>query len=314
MSGVLAFDELPGYEEGRGLRGGVGGGDLDEEEFDIEVTEEEAPFLAGQLRAARELSPVKLVANPDGSLSRAAMTASGLAKERRELKVLQQGQLLDAIPKDLERAWADPMAAPGERHLAALRDLLLGPVEKIEHTIPQTNGTPLVATSARVDVRRVLRSILSDKRFPPNTFVCHDLSALPVKPVDGEPAAASRFDSYRVRTGVYKAAAKYNASELAVAIKALADGLGMEDVLFTMPVGECEVSTLTSTGGAGGCDDAVYGQLWGVSKWAQTMAEMTFCIGVIDKQPVGKVTRTEDKMVRASPHTRHARAHARRLN
>ena len=36
-------------------------------------------------------------------MQRAAMTASALAKERRELKEQQQRTLLEAIPKDLSR-------------------------------------------------------------------------------------------------------------------------------------------------------------------------------------------------------------------
>jgi ATP-dependent RNA helicase DHX8/PRP22 len=49
------------------------------------------------------VSPIKIVKNPDGSMQRAAMTASALAKERRELKEQQQRTLLEAIPKDLSR-------------------------------------------------------------------------------------------------------------------------------------------------------------------------------------------------------------------
>jgi hypothetical protein len=51
------------------------------------------------------MSPIKIVKNPDGSMQRAAMTQSALAKERRELKEQQQRTLLDAIPKDLSRPW-----------------------------------------------------------------------------------------------------------------------------------------------------------------------------------------------------------------
>ena len=61
---------------------------------------------------------MKVVKNPDGTLQRAAMTQGALAKERRELKEQQRRQLLDSIPKDLGRAWVDPMADAGERHLA----------------------------------------------------------------------------------------------------------------------------------------------------------------------------------------------------
>jgi len=51
-------------------------------------------------------------------MGRAAMTQSALAKERRELREQQKNQLLDSIPKDLNRPWEDPMPEPGERHIA----------------------------------------------------------------------------------------------------------------------------------------------------------------------------------------------------
>ena len=74
------------------------------------------PALQGVgTRSGIEMSPVKIVKNPDGSLQRAAMTQSALAKERRELKEQQQRTLLEAIPKDLSRPWEDPMADPSER-------------------------------------------------------------------------------------------------------------------------------------------------------------------------------------------------------
>jgi ATP-dependent RNA helicase DHX8/PRP22 len=67
----------------------------------------------------RQVSPIKIVKNPDGSLQRAAMTQSALMKERRELKEQQQRSELEAVPKDLSRPWEDPMPEQGERHLAA---------------------------------------------------------------------------------------------------------------------------------------------------------------------------------------------------
>ena len=56
-----------------------------------------------------QVSPIKIVKNPDGSLQRAAMTQSALSKERRELREQQQRTLLEAIPKDLSRPWEDPL-------------------------------------------------------------------------------------------------------------------------------------------------------------------------------------------------------------
>ncbi len=49
------------------------------------------------------MSPVQIVKNPEGSLQRAALTQSALAKERRELREQQRNSLLDSIPKDLNR-------------------------------------------------------------------------------------------------------------------------------------------------------------------------------------------------------------------
>ncbi|KIL71559.1 hypothetical protein M378DRAFT_194672 [Amanita muscaria Koide BX008] len=56
-----------------------------EEELDVEIREEEPPFLAGQTKRTLDLSPVKIVKAPDGSLNRAALAGASLAKERREL-------------------------------------------------------------------------------------------------------------------------------------------------------------------------------------------------------------------------------------
>ncbi|KAK2080151.1 hypothetical protein QBZ16_000004 [Prototheca wickerhamii] len=135
-SGVLDASEYP---ELLGADAEEGGGpaavdDEVEEEFEIDINDAEPPFLAGQSsKTAGEMSPIKIVKNPDGSMQRAAMTQSALAKERRELKEAQQRTLLEAIPKDLSRPWEDPLADPGERALAAeLRGIGLGATEEPE--------------------------------------------------------------------------------------------------------------------------------------------------------------------------------------
>ena len=115
-SGVLPVEEYPTYDaENDGL---LAYEEEAEQEVEIEINEEEAPFLAGQTAAEGDVSPIKIVKNPDGSLQRAAMTQSALAKERRELKEQQQRTMLDSVPKDLNRPWEDPMPEAGERHLA----------------------------------------------------------------------------------------------------------------------------------------------------------------------------------------------------
>lgn len=113
------------------VQGLVAEAEDDEEEFEVDLQEEEAAFLKGiSSRSGVEMSPIKIVKNPDGSLQRAAMTQSALAKERRELREQQQRTLIEAIPKDLSRPWEDPLPEQGERHLAQeLRGVGLGGYE-----------------------------------------------------------------------------------------------------------------------------------------------------------------------------------------
>ncbi|KAJ2720098.1 DEAH-box ATP-dependent RNA helicase prp22 [Coemansia sp. Benny D115] len=89
-----------------------------EEEMDIELRDEEPDFLRGHTMQSLQLSPVKVVRAPDGSLNRAAMAGAAFAKERKELKQQQAEAELDRLPKDLSRPWEDPMPAPGERNFA----------------------------------------------------------------------------------------------------------------------------------------------------------------------------------------------------
>lgn len=120
-AGVLDPRDIPGFGEGDDGGGGLAAAaeyEVDED-IEVEVREDEPGFLQGQLKQAGNQSPVKVVANPDGSLSRAAMTQSALAKERRELREQQRNAELDSsAPKDLNRPWEDPLSAPGERHIA----------------------------------------------------------------------------------------------------------------------------------------------------------------------------------------------------
>ena len=47
--------------------------------------------------------------NPDGSLAQAAMMQSALSKERREQKMLQREQEVDAAPATFNKNWVDPL-------------------------------------------------------------------------------------------------------------------------------------------------------------------------------------------------------------
>ncbi|XP_024531456.1 probable pre-mRNA-splicing factor ATP-dependent RNA helicase DEAH5 [Selaginella moellendorffii] len=112
-SGVLGMRDNPMHDDDGG--GMLFHDDGAEVELEILPNEDKPAFLRGQTRYSIDLSPVKIVRNPDGSLQRAAITQLPLAKERREQ---QQRTMLDSIPKDLNRSWEDPMPETGERRLA----------------------------------------------------------------------------------------------------------------------------------------------------------------------------------------------------
>ena len=115
-SGVISNKERPDLDEEHGLV--HIDEDDDEDEVEVELNEEEPKFLEGQTAAGASMSPIKMSQNMEGSLQRAALTQSALSKERRELREQQKTESLDAVPMDLSRSWEDPMAKPGERHLA----------------------------------------------------------------------------------------------------------------------------------------------------------------------------------------------------
>ena len=117
-SGVLDVKDYPTFDEDDG-QGILGGEDEVEEDFEIDLNDAEPAFLQGQTAASGAgASPVKIVKNPDGSMQRAAMTQSALAKERREMQQEQQRAAADAVPKDLSRPWEDPLPENGQRQLA----------------------------------------------------------------------------------------------------------------------------------------------------------------------------------------------------
>ncbi|KAH8202551.1 hypothetical protein TruAng_003262 [Truncatella angustata] len=121
-SGVAKASDYPDLEEDyNATLQGENGMEL-EEEVDIEVREEEPPFLVGQTKQSLELSPIRVVKAPDGSLNRAAMSGTGLAKERKELRRQEQEAATAAVEaetkSDLASTWNDPMANPESRQFA----------------------------------------------------------------------------------------------------------------------------------------------------------------------------------------------------
>ena len=81
-----------------------------DEDVEIEMVEEEPAFLKGYGRVGLDLSPVKIVKNPDGSLSQAAMMQSALQKERRELKNAQRQSEADEVKNTGKGTFMDPVA------------------------------------------------------------------------------------------------------------------------------------------------------------------------------------------------------------
>jgi ATP-dependent RNA helicase DHX8/PRP22 len=103
-AGVLDPKDYPNFDEETGILNY----EEAEEELDIELKDEEPLFLKGQTKLAIQLSPIKVVKNPDGSLNRAALSGAALAKERRELKQQEAQREYEKTVQD-GKSWQDPM-------------------------------------------------------------------------------------------------------------------------------------------------------------------------------------------------------------
>jgi ATP-dependent RNA helicase DHX8/PRP22 len=118
-SGVAKASEYPDLEEEyHSTLTGEGHMEL-EEDVDIEVREDEPPFLAGQTKQSLELSPIRVVKAPDGSLNRAAMAGTNLAKERKEMRQAEADGEKEEAKVDLTKQWQDPMSNPEQRKFAS---------------------------------------------------------------------------------------------------------------------------------------------------------------------------------------------------
>ncbi|KAK9530053.1 hypothetical protein VZT92_011586 [Zoarces viviparus] len=125
---VLPKEEFPEFDEQTGILPKID--DDEDEELEIDLVEEEPPFLRGQTKFSTNLSPVKIVKNPDGSLSQAAMMQSALSKERRELKQTARAAEMDSIPTGIHKNWIDPMPDYEGRQIAAnLRGIGAMPID-----------------------------------------------------------------------------------------------------------------------------------------------------------------------------------------
>ncbi|XP_001948871.2 ATP-dependent RNA helicase DHX8 [Acyrthosiphon pisum] len=109
--------ELPDFDEETGIL--PKDNTEEEQDIEIEIVEDEPPFLHGHGRNLHDLSPVRIVKNPDGSLAQAAMMQSALSKERREHKMLAREQEMDSVPKNVTKNWIDPLPDNDSRQLAS---------------------------------------------------------------------------------------------------------------------------------------------------------------------------------------------------
>ncbi|KAJ7067803.1 P-loop containing nucleoside triphosphate hydrolase protein [Mycena amicta] len=114
-SGALDASEYPDLDED--LNNPVARAEV-EEDLDIEIREDEPPFLAGQTKRTLELSPVKIVKAPDGSLNRAALSGASLARERRELRQQEANDQADSQTRDFSQPWLDPMSSEADKVFA----------------------------------------------------------------------------------------------------------------------------------------------------------------------------------------------------
>ncbi|CAH8483905.1 unnamed protein product [Schistosoma margrebowiei] len=110
-AGVIEKTELPDFDEETGLLPRED--EESDEDIEIELVEDEPPFLKGHGRHAMDLSPVRIVKNPDGSLQQAAMMRQALQKERREMKQQERQNQVTAeretAPERMGKDWHDPM-------------------------------------------------------------------------------------------------------------------------------------------------------------------------------------------------------------
>ena len=165
-AGVLDKSEYPDFDEELGLMPRIDELVEDaDEDVEIELVEEEPAFLKGYGRQFADLSPVKIVKNPDGSLSKAAMMQSALSKERRELKTAKRNEETESQTFD-PKAWNDPVPEPEakpESAVAALKNASM-----TANDIPEWKKVTFGGGGKNVSYgRRVTTSIVEQRQSLP---------------------------------------------------------------------------------------------------------------------------------------------------
>ena len=190
-SGVLPISEYPNFDSEYG--NGVLGSTQTEEDIEIEISDAEPVFLRGQTKLSRELSPVRIVKNPDGSLQRAALHQSQLSKDRRELKQAQTNNLIDAIPKDLSKPWEDPMPESGDRHFAQeLRSINMGGSFELPEWKAKTQGKGI--SYGQISTRSIKEQRESLPIYRLRTELCAAIAQNQVLVVIGETGSGENHD------------------------------------------------------------------------------------------------------------------------
>jgi len=161
-SGVLTVEERDDYDE----QTGVLPVDVEpEEDLDIELNEHEPAFLKGKTSTSINLSPIRVVKNPDGSLQRAALTQSALAKERREMREQQFKSEIDAIPTQISKPWQDPISNRGDQLFAEQLRMLGKKEEENPMWQKMTGGRNLPVGMLRVKSMKEQRESLPIYKF-----------------------------------------------------------------------------------------------------------------------------------------------------
>lgn len=82
----------------------------------MDINEAEPQFLKGHTaRSGQEMSPIRVVKNPDGSMQRAALTQSALSRERRDLQQQKERSESEAA-QGRAKPWDDPLARQPDRY------------------------------------------------------------------------------------------------------------------------------------------------------------------------------------------------------
>lgn len=80
-----------------------------DQDVEIELVEQEPPFLHEYVKYLGDLNPIKIIKNSDGSMAQAAMVQGALAKERREYKMIEEKQKFDSMATEYKKSYIDPL-------------------------------------------------------------------------------------------------------------------------------------------------------------------------------------------------------------